>query len=119
MALKILIVDDSEFMRNLIKNIIIKEGIKGVYEAADGIEAVKKYKENKPDLVFMDIMMPNKSGLEAIKEIKNQDPTAKIIIITSLREQKAYDETENLGVNGYIVKPFIKDEIIKAIKENS
>ena len=119
MVLRILIADDSAFMRNLIKSILTQAGINDIYEAADGNEAVKKYSENKPDMVFMDIMMPNKSGVEALKEIKTQDPTAKVIMVTSLREQKEYDEITKFGIRGYIVKPFIKEDIINAIKENS
>ena len=118
MTLKILIADDSEFMRNIIRNILIKQGINEIYDAKDGVECVKKYNENKPDLIFLDIMMPNKSGLEALKEIKKQDPQAKVVIISSLQKQKDFDE-KKFGVSGYISKPFEEQDIIKAIKNNT
>lgn len=117
MALKILIAEDSEFMRNIIKNILLNHGMYRIFEASDGQECVKKYNEHKPDLVFLDIMMPNKSGMEALKEIRKHDPNAKIIVVTSVREQSVHDEAEEIGISGYIVKPFIKNEIIKLMNK--
>lgn len=117
MTPKILIVDDSIFMRNIIKNIILNNGMYKIFEAADGVECLKKYTEHKPDLVFLDIMMPNKTGIEALKEIKKHDHKAKIVIVTTLQIQKDFDEIK-YGVTGHINKPFEKEDIIKALKDN-
>lgn len=116
MALKILIADDSEFMRNMVRHILLNQGLYEIYEASDGIECVKKYKENKPDLVLMDIMMPNKTGIEALKEIKNYDSNAKIIIVTALQKQNDFDE-KKFGICAYINKPFDNEVMIEAVND--
>lgn len=116
---KILVVDDSSLMRAILRNFISKDGHE-VIEAVEGNEAIKKYTSEKPQIVFLDILMPaGLDGISALKKIISHDPHAKIIMVTSLHEQKEYDEAKKLGVKGYIVKPFSKEEIIKAINENS
>ena len=115
---KILITDDSALMRAVLKNFISKEDHE-VIEAQEGKDAIEKFKKEKPAMVFMDILMPNGlDGISAIKEIKKIDPQAKIVMVTSVKEQKEYDEATKVGVKGYINKPFSKDEIIKALKDN-
>lgn len=114
---KILIADDSDFMRLIIRNILNKEGITEIYDAIDGNEAIKKYVENNPDIVIMDLVMPNKSGLEAIDEIRKHDPNAKVIIVTALKKQSDFDE-KKYDVSAYINKPFEHEELIRAVKDN-
>ncbi len=115
---KILVTDDSSLMRAVLRNFISKEGHQ-VIEASDGKEAVEMYKKEKPEMVFLDILMPKgMDGIAALKEIRIIDPEAKVVMVTSVREQKEFDEAKRLGVRGYLNKPFSKDEIVKALKEN-
>ena len=117
MSLKILVADDSAFMRNIIKNIIIQNGITDITEAQDGQEAINKYKEVNPNLVFMDIMMPNKTGLEALKEIKKADSNANIIMCTSVGQEKIVQEAVENGAEDFIVKPFKPEDIQEVLSK--
>lgn len=114
MSLKIIIADDSAFMRSIIKNILIQNGINEITEAVDGQDAVNKYGEIKPDIVFMDIMMPNKNGLEALKEIKGANPNANIIMCTSVGQENVVQEAVEGGATDFVTKPF-KPEDIKEV----
>lgn len=115
---KVLITDDSQLIRAILKNYMIKEGYE-VIEAKDGNESINKFKEFNPDIVFMDIMMPNGlDGFSAVKEIRKINPKVKIIMVTSVKEQKEMDEAKKLDINGYITKPFSKEDILNAIKTN-
>jgi two-component system chemotaxis response regulator CheY len=120
MGLNVLIVDDSAFMRNMLKNLISQAGGEVVAEAVDGNDAIAKYNEKGPDLVFMDIMMPNKTGLEALKEIMQADKNAKIIMCTSVGQEKVVAEAVEAGASDFIVKPFKPEDINTVIgKYNS
>ncbi len=115
---KIMLVDDSAMMRSIIKNFINKSGKTFEYvEACDGDEAVLKFKQFAPDLIFMDIMMPKTDGITAAKQIKAINKTAKIIMCTSIKEKVHIDEAENLGISDYITKPFNSDQINDSIKK--
>ena len=114
---RILIVDDAAFMRMMLKDILTKGGFEIAGEAADGVEAVAKYNELKPDLVTLDITMPNMDGTDALKEIKAYDPNAKVIMITAAGQQNKVIEALKLGAERFITKPFDKDEILKNIEE--
>ena len=114
MGIPVMIVDDSAFMRNMLKNFVVQSGGEVVAEGVDGNEAVAKYNELKPKLVFMDIMMPNKNGLEALKEIMQSDKDAKIIMCTSVGQEKVVAEAVEAGASDFIVKPF-KPEDIKTV----
>jgi two-component system, chemotaxis family, chemotaxis protein CheY len=117
MANKILIVDDAAFMRMMIKDILTKNGFDVVGEAADGSQAVDKYKELKPDLVTMDITMPEKDGIAALKEIKAVDAGAKIIMCSAMGQQAMVIDAIQAGAKDFIVKPFQADRVIEAIQK--
>ena len=106
MLLKVLIVDDAAFMRTLLKNILTKEGCTVVGEAADGQEAILKYKELHPDMVTMDITMPIMTGIEAVKEIVKYDKEAKIVMCSAMGQQAMVVDAIRSGAKDFIVKPF-------------
>lgn len=113
---KILIVDDAAFMRMMIKDTLKKNGYENIIEASDGELAVQMYKADKPDLVIMDITMPNKNGLEALKEIKELDPAAKIVMCSAMGQESMVVEAIRNGAKDFIVKPFKADRIIKTVQ---
>jgi len=117
MGKKVLIVDDAAFMRMLLKDIVTKAGYEVVGEASNGKEAVEKYKELKPDIVTMDITMPEMNGIEAVKEIKKIDPNAKIIMVSAMGQQAMVIEAIQAGARDFIVKPFQPARVIEAIKK--
>ncbi|RZN73695.1 MAG: response regulator [Candidatus Methanolliviera hydrocarbonicum] len=114
---RVLIVDDSAFMRNLLKNVLFKGNLDTVGEATDGEDAITKYKELKPDLVTMDIIMPNKDGIAALKEIRRSDQNAKVIMVTAVGQEKLVKSAIKFGAKGYIVKPFQAPKVIEEVKK--
>lgn len=112
---KILIVDDAVFMRTMLKNILNSFDYETL-EASDGYDAVKKYKDHKPDLVTMDITMPNMDGIEAVKKIMEIDPKAKIIMCSAMGQQPMVTEAIIAGAKDFIVKPFKPDRIEVAVE---
>lgn len=117
MAQRILIVDDAAFMRMMIRDIVSKNGFEVCGEANDGIQAVEKYKEVRPDLVTMDITMPEMDGIAALKEIKKLDPNAKVIMCSAMGQQAMVIDAIQAGAKDFIVKPFQHDRVIEAIKK--
>ncbi|BCJ85272.1 response regulator [Effusibacillus dendaii] len=117
MAKKILIVDDAAFMRMMIKEILSKNGYDVVGEAQDGKEAVVKYKELNPDLVTLDITMPEMDGLGALKEIRQFDPNAKVIMCSAMGQQAMVIDAIQAGAKDFIVKPFQADRVLEAINK--
>ncbi len=115
MSSRILVVDDAVFMRHLIKNILTGMGHEIVGEAADGNEACEKYDELKPDLVTLDLVMPNKGGLDALKDIRQKDPKAKVVVISAIDQRQPLMDALKLGAADYVVKPFEKDRVQEAI----
>jgi len=115
MANKILIVDDAAFMRMMIKDILTKNGFEVVGEAADGVQAVEKYQETLPDLVTMDITMPEMDGITALKEIRKINPSAKIIMCSAMGQQAMVIDAIQAGARDFIVKPFQADRVLEAI----
>ena len=113
----ILVVDDAAFMRMMVKDILIKNGHTIVGEAVDGNDAVTKYQELKPDLVTMDITMPNKDGIQALKDIKVVDSSAKIIMCSAMGQQVMVLEAIKAGAKDFIVKPFQADRVIEAVNK--
>lgn len=117
---KVLIVDDSAFARRIVSDILTKIGHEIVGEAESGGEAVKLYKDIKPDLVTMDIIMPetdNVDGISAVKKILEIDPEAKILMITALGQPEAMNKAKQAGAKGFIVKPFISSTVIDEVKK--
>ncbi|MBA9024858.1 MULTISPECIES: response regulator [Bacillaceae] len=117
MAHKILIVDDAAFMRMMIKDILSKNGFEIVGEAADGAQAVEKYRELQPDLVTMDITMPEMDGITALKEIKSINPAAKVIMCSAMGQQAMVIDAIQAGARDFIVKPFQADRVLEAINK--
>jgi two-component system chemotaxis response regulator CheY len=113
---KILIVDDTLFMRTLLKNILFSGGHKIVGEAGDGEEGVTKYKELKPDLVTMDIVMPKLNGIEALKAINEFEPAAKIVMCTAVGQEQMVKLAIKTGAKGYIIKPFQAPKVLEEVK---
>lgn len=114
---KILIVDDAAFMRMMIKDVITKNGFEVAGEAVNGLDAVDKYKETKPDLVLMDITMPEMDGLQALKKIREDDADAKIIMCSAMGQQAMVIEAIQSGAKDFIVKPFQPDRVLEAVKK--
>ncbi|WP_163101517.1 response regulator [Peribacillus alkalitolerans] len=117
MAHKILIVDDAAFMRMMIKDILSKNGFDVVGEAADGVQAIEKFKETSPDLVTMDITMPEMDGITALKEIKKLNPSAKVIMCSAMGQQAMVIDAIQAGARDFIVKPFQADRVLEAINK--
>ncbi len=112
---RVLVVDDAAFMRMLVKKILTQAGHQIVGEASNGKEAVEKYKQLKPDLVTMDIVMPEMDGITAVKEIMKIDPNAKIIMITAVGQEAKVMEALKSGAKGYIVKPFQAPKVLEEV----
>ncbi len=117
MAKNILICDDAAFMRMMIKDILTKNGYNVAGEAENGAKAVEKYAELKPDLVLMDITMPEMDGIEALKKIKESDPSASVIMCSAMGQQAMVIESIQSGAKDFIVKPFQADRVIEAVQK--
>ncbi|MDQ0090614.1 two-component system chemotaxis response regulator CheY [Paenibacillus anaericanus] len=117
MANRILIVDDAAFMRMMIRDILSKNGFEVVGEAQDGAQAIEKFKELHPDLITMDITMPEMDGITALKEIKKIDPNAKVIMCSAMGQQAMVIDAIQAGAKDFIVKPFQSDRVVEAINK--
>lgn len=115
MGQKVLLVDDAAFMRMMLKDILTKGGYEIVGEAENGLVAVNKYEELAPDLVIMDITMPEMNGLEAIKAIRGKDPQAKVIMCSAMGQQAMVIEAIQSGAKDFVVKPFQADRVLEAV----
>lgn len=113
---KILIVDDAAFMRMMIKDTLKKNGYENLLEASDGEIAVQTYKTENPDLVILDITMPNKNGLDALKEIRQIDPSAKIVMCSAMGQESMVVEAIRNGAKDFIVKPFKAERVLKTVQ---
>jgi len=114
---RVLIVDDAAFMRITLKTILEKNGFQVVDEAENGSIAVRKYKELHPDIVTMDITMPVKDGIQALKEIRQFDSNSKIVMITALGQEYYVREAVMLGAKGFVVKPFKEEYVIETLSK--
>ena len=117
MAKNILICDDAAFMRMMIKDILSKNGYTVAGEAENGVKAVEKYNEVKPDLVLMDITMPEMDGIEALRKIKEQDPSAVVVMCSAMGQQAMVIESIQAGAKDFIVKPFQPDRVLEAVSK--
>ncbi|MCI8895095.1 MAG: response regulator [Lachnospiraceae bacterium] len=113
----ILICDDAAFMRMMIKDILTKNGYNVAGEAENGLKAVEKYNECKPDVVLMDITMPEMDGIEALKQIREGDPDACVIMCSAMGQQAMVIEAIQSGAKDFIVKPFQADRVLEAVKK--
>lgn len=114
---KVLIVDDAAFMRMMIKDILQKNGFEVVGEATNGLEAIDLYNRTQPDVVTMDITMPEMDGIEAVTKIKAADPNAKVIMCSAMGQQSMVMDAIKAGAKDFIVKPFQADRVLEAIKK--
>ncbi|RKD34446.1 response regulator [Thermohalobacter berrensis] len=117
MSKKVLVVDDAAFMRMMVKDILTKNGYEVVGEAENGAQAIEKYKELNPDLVIMDITMPEVDGIQAVKEIKGMDNNANIVMCSAMGQQAMVIESIQAGAKDFIVKPFQADRVLEAVKK--
>ena len=117
MAKNILICDDAAFMRMMIKDILTKNGYTVIGEAENGLRAVEKYNELNPDLVLMDITMPEMDGIQALKKIKANDSSASVIMCSAMGQQAMVIESIQSGAKDFIVKPFQADRVLEAVRK--
>ena len=117
MAKRILVVDDAAFMRMMVKDILTKGGYEVVGEAENGAVAVQRYEELKPDLVTLDITMPEMDGLEALKKIKEKDASAVVVMCSAMGQQAMVIESIQAGAKDFIVNPFQADRVLEAVKK--
>ena len=117
MAKNILVCDDAAFMRMMIKDILTKNGYTVAGEAQNGVKAVEKYNELKPDLVLMDITMPEMDGIQALKKIKEGAPNAVVIMCSAMGQQAMVIESIQAGAKDFIVKPFQAERVLEAVKK--
>ena len=115
MGTKVLIVDDAAFMRMMLRDILAKNGFEVVGEADNGKVAVQMYNDLKPDVVTMDITMPEMDGIAAVKEIKEADPAAKVVMVSAMGQQAMVIEAIRSGAADFIVKPFQPDRVLEAL----
>lgn len=116
MSQRVLIADDAIFMRTMIGDILKQAGFEVVGEASTGVEAVEKYKELDPDLVTMDIVMPDMGGIDAVKEIITIDPDARILMCSAMGQQGLVVEAIQAGARDFVVKPFQPSRVLEAIQ---
>lgn len=115
MSLKVMICDDSIFVRKKMKEAVMAAGVTDIIDASDGQQAIDKYKEEKPDLVFMDIIMPVKDGVAALTEIKSFDSNAKVIMASSVGTQENLKEAILVGAYDFLQKPINNEDVAKII----
>ena len=116
MSKKIFIVDDASYMREMIKDVLQKFGYEIVGEAEDGQAAVDRYAALKPDMVTMDLVMQHKSGIDAVKEIMQIDPNAKILMISAMGQQAMIVDAIQAGAKGFVIKPFKPEVLVEEVK---
>lgn len=113
----VLIVDDAAFMRLSIKTMLEKNGFKIIGEAENGAIGVQKYKELRPDIVTMDLTMPEMTGIEALKAIKSYDSNAKIVMVSSMGQESMVRDSIINGAKSFIVKPFKEEQIVQTLRK--
>ena len=114
---RVMVCDDAAFMRMVIKDILVKNGYEIAAEAENGLTAVERYPEAKPDLVLMDITMPEIDGIEAVRRIKALDPNANVIMCSAMGQQAMVIEAIQAGAKDFIVKPFQANRVLEAVRK--
>ena len=114
---RVLVADDASFMRQMIREIVESEGFEVCGEASDGIEAVDQFKKLQPDVVTMDIVMPLKSGIDAVRGIVALDPGARVVMCSALGQETLVAEAIQAGAKDFIVKPFKPDAVVESLKK--
>jgi two-component system chemotaxis response regulator CheY len=117
MSKRVLITDDAAFMREMLREILTDGGYEVVAEAADGDEALTRFREHRPDVITLDIVMPGKSGLDVLREITALDPSACIVMCSALGQEALVMEALEAGAKEYIIKPFKPDQVLGALNE--
>ncbi len=112
---RVLVVDDAAFMRKMVTDALTKGGHEVVGEAGNGVEAIARYRDLKPDLMTLDITMPEKDGIAALKDIMELDPNAKVVMCSALGQESKVLESIKLGAKDFVVKPFQPDRVIDAV----
>ncbi len=112
----VLVCDDAVFMRSMVSDILLQAGFQIVGEAENGAQAVEKYKSLRPDLVTMDIIMPEMGGIEAVREITRFDPEARILMCSAMGQQALVDEAVQAGAKDFVVKPFQPSRVLEAVQ---
>jgi len=113
--ISVLVVDDAAFMRLAIKNVLEKSGFKVIADAKNGQEGIEKYTELKPDIVTMDITMPDMTGIEALKKIREADQNAKVVMISAMGQERMVKEAIINGAKSFIVKPYKEEHIVETL----
>ena len=116
MSVRVMIVDDALFMRNMLKEICLRAGFEVVAEADNGEDAAALYREHRPDLVTMDIVMPRRSGIEALQDIMTAEPQARVVMVSALGQDSLVLEAVEAGARDFIVKPFKEEKVVDVIR---
>ncbi len=116
MSLRVMIVDDALFMRNILKDICVRAGYEVVAEADNGETALELFREHRPELVTMDIVMPRRSGIEALRDIMAEDPRARVVMVSALGQDSLVLEAVEAGARDFIVKPFKEEKVLDVIR---
>ncbi len=117
MALRILLVDDTTFMRRMLRDILVRAGFEVSAEASNGRQAVEAYRQARPDLVIMDITMPEMDGVAAVREIAAADPAARVVMCSALGQQELIIEALEAGARDFVVKPFVPEKVLEAVRK--
>ena len=112
---RVLVVDDAAFMRKMVSDVLLGGGHEVVGEAGDGVEAVERYLELRPEVTTLDITMPAKDGLSALREIIEHDPTARVVMCSALGQESKVIEALKLDAKNFLVKPFKPDQLLEAV----
>ena len=116
MSHTVLICDDAVFMRTMVGDILQKAGFQVIGEAETGAQAIEKYKQLRPDLVTMDIVMPEMGGIDAVREIRKHDPAARVLMCSAMGQQALVVEAIQAGAKDFVVKPFVPSRVLEAVQ---
>jgi len=113
---RVLVCDDAIFMRTMISDILTGAGYEVIGEAETGLQAIERYRDLKPDLVTMDIVMPDMGGIDAVRQIVQEDPNAKILMCSAMGQQALVVEAIQAGAKDFVVKPFQPSRVLEAVQ---